>query len=157
MLRIFSLSLSLLYITTRALRLGSVGLSFFSRATVSGIPPHSVVQRYASGQGVIHHTDGSVLRAHLFHNHHHGDKIPHRSALRTHRRTLVLLTDTLVSVVGCVLLLWDHLLTLKDEIKYFWRLPVEFTTFIFLSNRYVVAGILCWSVYSEFVALSECG
>jgi len=69
---------------------------------------------------------------------------------------LVLLTDTLVSVGGCVLLLWDHLLTLKDEIKYIWRLPVEFTKLIFLFNRYVVAGILCWSVYSEFAVFSEC-
>lgn len=76
---------------------------------------------------------------------------------QTYRRTLVSLTDTLVLVIACVLLLWDNLLTFKDEIKYIWGLPVELTKLVFVFNRYVVAGSVCWGVYSEFAEFSKCG
>lgn len=76
--------------------------------------------------------------------------------LRYHR-TFGLLTGTWVSVTGCVLLIWDLLLTFKDEVKYIWKLPVEFHKLVFLFNRYFVAGSICYSVYSGFATLWECG
>jgi len=66
-----------------------------------------------------------------------------------HRCAPVLLTNNLVVVTGCVVLLWDHLLTFGDEIKHIWRRPVEFSKAVFLFNRYFVAGALCCSVYGE--------
>ena len=74
-----------------------------------------------------------------------------------YHRTFGFLTAALVSVIGCVLLLWDHLLTFQDEVKYIWKLPVEFHKLVFLFNRYFVAGSMCFSVYSRFPKLSECG
>jgi len=72
-----------------------------------------------------------------------------------HHRARVILTGTPISVAGCVVLLWDHLLTFGDEIEYIWRLPVEFSKLVFLFNRYFVAGCLCCSVYGEFADLSK--
>lgn len=73
----------------------------------------------------------------------------------SHRRALGLLTDALVLVIGCVVLLWDHLLTFGDEIKYIWKLPVEVSKLVFLFNRYLVEASLCCTVYSESGEFSE--
>lgn len=39
---------------------------------------------------------------------------------------------------GLVILLYDHLLTLPDEILLIWRSPPSFSKYAFLSNRYIV-------------------
>ena len=52
-------------------------------------------------------------------------------------------------------MLWDHLLTFKEEIECIWKLPMEFSKVVFLFNRYFVAGSLCCSVYSEFASFSD--
>lgn len=51
------------------------------------------------------------------------------------------------TLTGCVVLLWDHLLTFGDELKYIWKWPVELSKVVFVFNRYVVEGALCLSVY----------
>lgn len=53
-------------------------------------------------------------------------------------------------MIGCVALLWDHMLTLRGEIEYIWKLPIGFSKLAFLFNRYFVEASLCFSVYSEF-------
>lgn len=67
----------------------------------------------------------------------------------SHRRALVLLTDILILVIGLVVLLWDHLLTFGDEIKYIWKWPVEVSKIVFIFNRYLVEGSLCCTVYGR--------
>lgn len=56
----------------------------------------------------------------------------------------------LVSVTGCVILLWDHALTFGDELKYIWKRPIEVSKAVFLFNRYFVEGVMCLNVYGEF-------
>jgi len=51
------------------------------------------------------------------------------------------------TLTGCVILLWDHLLTFEDEIKYIWKRPVELSKAVFLFNRYFVEGVMCLNVY----------
>lgn len=58
-------------------------------------------------------------------------------------------------MIGCVVLLWDHLLTFRDEIEYMWKLPLEFSKAVFLFNRYFVEVCLCFSLYSEFEDFSK--
>jgi hypothetical protein len=60
------------------------------------------------------------------------------------------LTGDLVPVMGCTILIWDHLLTLGDEIKYIWRRPVELSKAVFIFNRYFVEVVVCLSAYGEF-------
>ncbi|KAF9653448.1 hypothetical protein BDM02DRAFT_3125846 [Thelephora ganbajun] len=52
------------------------------------------------------------------------------------------------ALTGCVVLLWDHLLTFRDEIEYIWKRPVELNKVVFLFNRYFVEGSLCYSAYA---------
>ncbi|KAI0058028.1 hypothetical protein BV25DRAFT_1830590 [Artomyces pyxidatus] len=44
-----------------------------------------------------------------------------------------------LSAIGLVCLLYDHLLTLSDEIKFIWMAPRSWAKYVFLTNRYVVA------------------
>lgn len=73
------------------------------------------------------------------------------------RHAPVFLVDVLVSVTGCAILLWDHLLTFEDEIKYIWKRPVELTKAVFLFNRYFVEGVVCLSAYGELEHFLERG
>ena len=70
-------------------------------------------------------------------------------------RTPPSLADNPVSVIGCVILLWDHLLTLGNEIKYIWKLRMGAAKGVFLFNRYFVEGALLYNVYSEFSGFSN--
>jgi len=58
-------------------------------------------------------------------------------------------------VTGCVVLLWDHLLTLGNEIKYVWGLSMGVSKGIFLFNRYFVEGALLYNVYGKFWGSSK--
>ena len=58
-------------------------------------------------------------------------------------------------MIGCVVLLWDHFLTLSDEIKYIWKLKMGISKGVFLFNRYFVEGALLYNVYSECLGFSK--
>ncbi|TDL22654.1 hypothetical protein BD410DRAFT_722722 [Rickenella mellea] len=44
-----------------------------------------------------------------------------------------------LSAVGLVLLLWDHIITIGDEVQLIWSARPSFAKYAFLANRYVVA------------------
>ncbi|KAF7359996.1 hypothetical protein MVEN_00726900 [Mycena venus] len=48
------------------------------------------------------------------------------------------LTTRYVSAAGYVVLLWDHLLTLGDEVEYVWSAPTTLAKVLFLILRYMV-------------------
>ncbi|KAF9220608.1 hypothetical protein BS17DRAFT_786812 [Gyrodon lividus] len=43
-----------------------------------------------------------------------------------------------VSAAGLVILLWDHLLTLQDEVQFIWKAKLSTPKVLFLFNRYIV-------------------
>jgi len=53
------------------------------------------------------------------------------------------------TLTGCIIVLWDHLLTFRGEMEYIWKRPIAFNRAMFLFNRYLVAGALCCSVYIQ--------
>lgn len=53
-----------------------------------------------------------------------------------------------VSAAGLVVLLWDHFLTLHDEIELIWRARSSFPKLLFLFNRYVVPTSLIMLTYA---------
>lgn len=71
------------------------------------------------------------------------------------RHGSISVADGLFPVIGLVVLLWDHVLTFEEEIKYIWKLPVELGKVVFLFNRYFVEGALCLSAYGELGEISE--
>jgi len=46
------------------------------------------------------------------------------------------------TIIGAVVLLYDHALTFKDEIRCIWKAPSSFAKYAFLVNRYLVAVFL---------------
>ncbi|KAA1469921.1 hypothetical protein DENSPDRAFT_796979 [Dentipellis sp. KUC8613] len=44
-----------------------------------------------------------------------------------------------LSAIGLVALIYDHILTLPDEIRLIWKAPRSFAKWAFLANRYIVA------------------
>lgn len=55
-----------------------------------------------------------------------------------------------VSAVGLVILLWDHFLTIHDEVELVWRAQMSFPKLLFLFNRYVVPICLIILTYVGF-------
>lgn len=53
-----------------------------------------------------------------------------------------------VSAVGLVILLWDHFLTVHDEVELVWRARLSFPKLLFLFNRYVVPACLIILTYA---------
>ncbi|THH00149.1 hypothetical protein EW026_g2345 [Hermanssonia centrifuga] len=47
-----------------------------------------------------------------------------------------------LGAVGLVILFYDHLLTLPDEVKLVWGAPASFAKYAFLLNRYLVLASL---------------
>lgn len=61
------------------------------------------------------------------------------------------------SVAAFVLLLWDHILTFEQEVKYIWPSRATVIKWLFLVNRYLVCIILSVNLHSEFqVITKEC-
>lgn len=58
-------------------------------------------------------------------------------------------------MIGCVVLLWDHLLTFEREVEYIWKLPIEFNKVVFVFNRYIVEAFLFFNACSEFEDFSN--
>ncbi|KAG1772077.1 hypothetical protein EDD22DRAFT_478595 [Suillus occidentalis] len=52
------------------------------------------------------------------------------------------------ATVGLVVLLWDHLLTVHDEVELVWRAQLSFPKLLFLFNRYVVPTCLIILTYA---------
>ncbi|KAF7334701.1 hypothetical protein MVEN_02300800 [Mycena venus] len=57
-----------------------------------------------------------------------------------------------VSAAGLVILLYDHLLTLQDEIEYIWSAPSTVAKTLFLILRYMVPSFLTAQTISAFFA-----
>ncbi|KAH9858603.1 hypothetical protein C2E23DRAFT_880070 [Lenzites betulinus] len=53
-----------------------------------------------------------------------------------------------LSAVGLTVLLFDHLLTFADEVKYIWPAPATYAKYMFLLNRYTVLGTLIAVAYN---------
>lgn len=52
------------------------------------------------------------------------------------------LTSVPEEVSGLVVLLYDHVLTLDQEIQLYWKAPSSFVKWIFLANRYISEACL---------------
>lgn len=59
-----------------------------------------------------------------------------------------------VSAGACVVLLYDHLLTLDDEIQYIWKTKTTVPKVLFLLNRYLVPIVMIVNMY-EIAGLSS--
>ena len=60
------------------------------------------------------------------------------------------LTSNPQPVIGFVILIYDHFLTLPEEIEYVWKRPKKnFISVIFLLNRYIVPLVLTIDVYDK--------
>lgn len=46
------------------------------------------------------------------------------------------------TVIGVVILLYDHITTFKEEVRYIWKAPSSFAKYAFLMNRYLVPALL---------------
>lgn len=53
-----------------------------------------------------------------------------------------------LSAAGLVILLWDHFLTVHDEVELIWRAQLSFPKLLFLFNRYVVPACLIIFTYA---------
>ena len=53
--------------------------------------------------------------------------------------------------VGVSILLYDHALTLYDEVKLVWRAPCSFSKYGFLANRYLVLACLLSVAYGQCI------
>ncbi|KAG2098103.1 hypothetical protein BD769DRAFT_1513480 [Suillus cothurnatus] len=53
-----------------------------------------------------------------------------------------------VGAAGLVVLLWDHFLTIHDEVELIWRARLSFPKLLFLFNRYVVPTCLIILTYA---------
>jgi len=51
------------------------------------------------------------------------------------------------AIAGLVAVLWEHLLTLPQELSLIWKGPIDMTKVIFFFNRYYVQGTLTYAVY----------
>ncbi|KAG8717796.1 hypothetical protein FRC08_006629 [Ceratobasidium sp. 394] len=54
-----------------------------------------------------------------------------------------------LTFAGYVVLLYDHLLTLDDEIELIWSRPGNAVSVIFLANRYMTPLVLAVDVYDK--------
>ncbi|KIO22740.1 hypothetical protein M407DRAFT_27770 [Tulasnella calospora MUT 4182] len=52
-------------------------------------------------------------------------------------------------LVGFVILLYDHFLTIKEEIEFVWRRPKNLISWIFLCNRYLTPVVLAIDIYDK--------
>lgn len=50
---------------------------------------------------------------------------------------------------ACVVLLYDHLLTLDDEIQYVWKTKTTVPKVLFLLNRYFVPIVMIVNMYGS--------
>ncbi|VDB94786.1 unnamed protein product [Peniophora sp. CBMAI 1063] len=53
-----------------------------------------------------------------------------------------------ISAIGLVALLCDHIQTFPEEIRLVWRAPASLAKFLFLANRYLVAGSIIAATHS---------
>ncbi|KAJ7863334.1 hypothetical protein B0H14DRAFT_3444199 [Mycena olivaceomarginata] len=65
------------------------------------------------------------------------------------------LTTRYLSAAGYVVLLYDHLLTLDDEVKYIWSAPTTIAKILFLTLRYMVPLFLTGETITVW-RLSQC-
>src|SRR3984885_9278048 len=56
--------------------------------------------------------------------------------------------------VGLVALLYDHLLTLPEEVSLIWKAPPSYAKYGFLLNRYMVPGELISIAFGEYSSSS---
>ena len=56
------------------------------------------------------------------------------------------------TAAGYVILLYDHLLTLGDEVEYVWKARGTIPKYLFLINRYTVPLIMLGDVHCKFVS-----
>lgn len=52
-------------------------------------------------------------------------------------------------VAGFVILIYDHFLTIAEEIEYVWRRPKNLISWIFLCNRYLSPVVLSIDIYDK--------
>ncbi|KAG8928911.1 hypothetical protein FRC01_005193 [Tulasnella sp. 417] len=52
-------------------------------------------------------------------------------------------------LVGFVVLIYDHLLTLVEEVEFVWRRPKNLISWIFLGNRYLTPVVLAIDIYDK--------
>ncbi|KIO32112.1 hypothetical protein M407DRAFT_215933 [Tulasnella calospora MUT 4182] len=52
-------------------------------------------------------------------------------------------------LAGFVILLYDHFLTIKEEIEFVWRRPKNLISWIFLFNRYLTPVVLAIDIYDK--------
>ncbi|KIO16503.1 hypothetical protein M407DRAFT_33858 [Tulasnella calospora MUT 4182] len=52
-------------------------------------------------------------------------------------------------VAGFVILLYDHFLTIKEEIEFVWRRPKNLISWIFLFNRYLTPAVIAIDIYDK--------
>ncbi|VDB83148.1 unnamed protein product [Peniophora sp. CBMAI 1063] len=48
-----------------------------------------------------------------------------------------------LSIASVTFLIYDHVLTLGDEVEYIWKAPRNITKYLFLFNRYMVPIVIC--------------
>ncbi|KZV66552.1 hypothetical protein PENSPDRAFT_654862 [Peniophora sp. CONT] len=53
-----------------------------------------------------------------------------------------------ISAIGLVALLCDHIQTLPEEVRLVWRAPASLAKWLFLANRYLVAGSIIAATHS---------
>jgi hypothetical protein len=59
------------------------------------------------------------------------------------------------AVVGAVVLLYDHAITFKEEVRCIWKAPSSFAKYAFLVNRYLVPSLLVVIIHGMCSAWGE--
>ncbi|KAF9790515.1 hypothetical protein BJ322DRAFT_1104166 [Thelephora terrestris] len=55
-----------------------------------------------------------------------------------------------ITLAGTVVVIWDHLLTLPDEVKYVWRKERSWVFWLFVTSRYSILLYKTWNTISTF-------
>lgn len=60
------------------------------------------------------------------------------------------LSSKYFSLAGTVIVVWDHLLTLSDEVGYVWRRERSWASWLFVTSRYSILIYKTWNMISTF-------
>ena len=52
-------------------------------------------------------------------------------------------------------IVWEHLITLDQEIRYFWRRKFTGAAVLFMLNRYIVLVLYALNVSAEFISFTD--
>ncbi|KAH9939055.1 uncharacterized protein BXZ73DRAFT_76201 [Epithele typhae] len=61
------------------------------------------------------------------------------------------------ATVVTVLVMYEYLVTLSDEVEYFWKRKFSGASILFFANRYITLAYLLFSLASSWVPLSDAG